>query len=130
MKTLNVIFAFFLASSLMSFSPQNIRWDFLGQRTVNYKLDRDEIVVTAKEGSFRKIKLQVKKAPVEFRKVIVHYRNGNKETIEIRNHIPAGGETRTIDLNGKNRIISKVVFYYNSELKVRRKGVVKLYGLH
>ena len=64
------------------------------------------------------------------KKVIVHYRNGSSEEIALRANIPAGGETRAIDLNGKNRIIKKVVFYYNSKPRALRKGKVKLFGMH
>lgn len=115
---------------MMSFSIVPKKWDLLGQRNVNFGIDRDEIRVTFREGSFKKIKLQVKKAPVHFRKVVVHYRNGGSEEITLRDNIPAGGETRAIDLNGNNRIISKVVFFYNSKPRARRQGKVKLFGMH
>ncbi len=129
MKTAKSILVFsILAISLMSFTVIPNNWDFLGKRTVDFGVDRDVIHVTAKEGTFKRIKLEVKKAPVHFREVVVHYRNGQKESIALRDNIPAGGQTRAIDLSGKNRIIKKVVFYYNSKAKVRRKGLVKLYG--
>ncbi len=131
MKTTKAILAILITSIfLMSFTTVAKKWDFLGQRTVNFAVDRDEIGVTAREGSFRKIKLQVKKAPVHFRKVVVHYRNGGKESISLRDNIRPGGETRAIDLNGHNRIIKKVVFYYNTKVKAPRKGKVKLFGLN
>ena len=131
MKTTKAILALVLISSMMmSFSVVPKTWDFLGQRKVNFGIDKDEIAVTLREGTFKSIKLKVKKAPVQFRKVIVHYRNGGQESIELRDHIPAGGETRAIDLNGNNRIITKVVFYYNSKVRTNRRGLVQLYGRH
>ena len=102
--SLSLVFAAIL---MMSFTNTINKWDFLGKRAVNYTVDRDEIKVTIKEGSFRKIKFEVERAPVHFRKIVVHYRNGSKENIEIRDQIRAGGQTKTIDLNGKNRIINK-----------------------
>ena len=119
-----------LAILFMSFTTTAKKWDFLGSRTVNYAIDRDEIKVTAREGSFKKIKIQVKKAPVHFRKVIVHYRNGSTEEIQMRDHVQPGGETRAIDLNGNKRIITKVVFYYNNTIRSPRKGLVRLFGMH
>ena len=113
---------------LMSFSYQVEKWEFLGKRTVNFAIDKDEIPVTLREGTFSKIKLQVKKAPVHFRKVIVHYRNGSREEIELRDNIPAGGETRVIDLRGNKRIITKVTFFYNTKPRARKRAVVRLFG--
>ena len=131
MKTTKaILFLGIIGVLSMSFVNPVKKWDFLGQRTVNFAIDKDEIPVTLREGTFKKIKLKVRKAPVHFRKVIVHYRNGTKESIELRDNIPAGGETRAIDLKGNNRVIQKVVFYYNSKVKTRRKGLVKLYGMH
>lgn len=131
MKTMKIIVGASLCLLLiMSSSPSLVKWDFLGQRKVNYSLDRDEISVTAREGTFRKIKLKVKRAPVHFNKVIIHYRNGSKETVKMKANIGPGGETRAIDINGGKRIIHKVVFYYNSKQKFNKKGLVKLYGLH
>lgn len=125
-----ISFAAIATFFLMSFTSAAVKWDFLGQKTVDFGADRDQIVVTAKEGVFKRIKLQVRKAPVEFNKVVVHYRNGSTESIVLRDHIRAGGETRAIDLKGNNRIIKKVVFYYNSKIRAGRKGIVKLYGFN
>ena len=131
MKTAKAIMFLIIGASLMmSFASPAKKWDFLGERSVNFKLDKDEISVTAKEGVFKKIKLQVRKAPVHFRKVVVHYRNGTSETIALRDKIRAGGETRAIDLNGNKRIIKKVVFFYNTKVKAPQKGKVMLFGLH
>jgi hypothetical protein len=72
-----ISFAAIASLFLMSFTSVVVKWDFLGQKTVDFGADRDQIVVTAKEGVFKRIKLQVRKAPVEFNKVVVHYRNGS-----------------------------------------------------
>jgi len=131
MKTTKAIVALIIGASLMmSFTSTSKKWDFLGERSVNFALDKDEIFVTAKEGAFTQIKLQVKKAPVHFRKIVVHYRNGTKEAVTMRDNIRPGGQTRAIDLNGNKRIIKKVVFYYNTKINAPKKGKVKLFGLH
>lgn len=131
MKTTKSVLLFSALSILfMSFTTVAKKWDFLGSRVVNFAIDKDEITVTAREGSFKRIKFQVRKAPVHFRKVIVHYRNGSREEVNLRDNIPAGGETRPIDLNGNNRIINKVTFYYNTKVRAKKKGKVKLLGWH
>lgn len=103
-------------------------WQKLGQRTVNHALDRDEIVVTARRGTFEKIRLRVKHRAVTFRDVKVHYANGDVQDIKLSKHIPAGGYTRVIDLYGGDRVIRKVVFWYNTTRVRGRRAEVALWG--
>ncbi|MEE8302507.1 MAG: hypothetical protein V3S24_08750, partial [Candidatus Tectomicrobia bacterium] len=103
-------------------------WTLLGERTVNHSVDRDEIRVGARDGTFRRIKLLVLRRRVTFRDVKVHYANGGVEDINLRRQVPAGGQTRAIDLNGSNRVIEKVVFFYDTTSNRGRRAVVQLYA--
>ena len=105
-------------------------WDYLGSRKVNHAVDRDEIVVTAKDGTFTKIKLLVRDRQVTFRDVKVHYANGDVQDIKLRSKVPAGGETRVIDLHGNNRVIRKVVFWYNTSRVRGKRATVQLFAKH
>src|SRR4051794_14621736 len=97
---------------LFSFShaayAQRGDWQYLGEAHVDGAVDHDSITVTARKGAYRAILMRVKDAPIEFDHVVVHFRNGSSDPIEIRNRIPAGGETRVIDLPGAERIIERV----------------------
>ncbi len=103
-------------------------WDLLGVRTVKATLDRDEIEVTAVRGAFKKLKFTVKGAPIFLQKMYVHYGNGDVYEHEIRFKIEAGSETREIDLPGNNRIIRKVVFWYEKATWLGGTPVVSLWG--
>ena len=105
-------------------------WEKLGTRQVDFKADRDEIVVTGREGSFTALKLKVNNAPINIKKMIVHFRNGQKQDVALRQNIPANGESRVIDLDGNKRIITKVVFYYDTKNRARRRATVVLFGRH
>ncbi len=140
LKTTFVMFCFTFVTSNSSanalYSP-NLdtsifppKWEKLGQRKVDYKLDKDEIYVTAKEGRFTAIKLGVRKAAVNFHKVTVHYRNGSTQNIKIKNRIAPGNATRTINLDGNRRIVKKVVFWYDTKNSGYQKAVVELWGKH
>jgi hypothetical protein len=104
-------------------------WVLLGQRTVTDRADHDVIAVTARQGDFRAIKLTVQRAAVDFHRVVVHYGNGGKQEIELRNTIPAGGESRAIDLSGSDRVINRVEFWYDARTFRGRRAVVRLFGL-
>jgi hypothetical protein len=106
------------------------RWEKLGQRKVNYGLDRDEIFVTARDGRFSKIKLRVKNGGLNMHRCVIHFANGSKQNVEMRNNLAPGSETRVIDINGGRRVIKKVVFWYDSKNWSQKKAVVALWGRH
>jgi len=103
-------------------------WKKLGKRTVKFTVDRDVIQSGVREGTFPKIKLKVKKSGVHFRDVKVHFQNGTIFDVKIRKWIPKNGETRVIDLPGKNRIIDKVVFWYDSGGRNAKRALVELWA--
>lgn len=102
--------------------------DYLGSCKVNGHVDHDEIVVTASRGDFKAIKLFVENEGIQFDRVMVHYGNGTSDRMDIRKFIPAGGETRVLDLAGSDRVVRKVTFYYESNGMTYKKGKVVLYG--
>lgn len=132
---------FLLCTTLFASAQQIGRWERLGERTVNFKTERDAIRATHR-GTFTKLKFHVKGAPVEFNKVIVKYANGSMQELKIRQIIEAGGETRVIDLRGNKRIIKEIVFYYktakrnprtdrgHSHNKYKQKATVSVWGRH
>ncbi len=105
-------------------------WERLGAKEVKDRSEQDTWHLGAGKGQFRRLKITVQKRAVRFYKLEVTYTNGEKQSFEIRNLIPAGGETRALDLDGKDRYINKVDVWY--EASTARRGVrsqVTLYGL-
>ena len=129
-----VIAAVAIAASVAGLTAQRARgpaWTLLGQRTVTDKHDRDTIVVTGARGSFNAIKLEVSVHAVDFQRVVIHFRNGEDQKVELRNTIPAGGSSRDIDIEGANRIIKSIDFWYDAHT-IGKGGhaVVKTFGRH
>jgi hypothetical protein len=104
-------------------------WVLLGSRTVTDRVDRDVIPVTAARGDFHRIKLVVQRASVDFHRVVVHFGNGGRQEVEMRRTIPAGGETRAIDLTGPDRVIRSIEFWYDANTIRGRRAVVRVLGL-
>ena len=115
---------------MLKTSEDQRKWEKLGTRQVNFKAERDEIAVTAQDGTFSALKLKVNNAGINLTKMIVHFQNGQKQDVNIRQNIPADGESRVIDLKGKKRIIKKVVFYYDTKRRASRRATVVLFGRH
>ena len=103
-------------------------WVLLGTRPVNDRVDHDVIPVTAARGDWQAIKITVQRASVDFYRVVVHFGNGTQQEVQLRNTIPAGGETRAIDLTGNDRVINRVEFWYDANTIRGRKAVVRLFG--
>ncbi len=103
------------------------RWEYLGQSNVDGKTDHDNIRVNAR-GTFRAIQLRVQGGEIEFQRVVVHFENGADSDVAIRDRIPAGGQTRAIDLPGDNRRIASVEVWYGKGDWGRRKPNLRLYG--
>ena len=106
------------------------RWEKLGQRKVNYGVDRDEILVTAREGRFTAVKLMVRQSPINMHKMVIHFHNGDKQDVNLRNKIPAGGATRVVDLQGGKRIVKKVIFWYDTKGILKKRATIELWGRH
>ena len=109
-------------------APQANDWELLGERTVNHTMDHDQIDVGKQEGDFERIALRVQNAPVEFERVVVHFKNGDDQVVDMRDEIEAGGQTRAIDLPGDERIIKSVSFTYHTDERGER-AVVQLWGM-
>lgn len=120
------VFAVFITAGSMSASAQN--WRDLGSKEVNDRVDNDTLIVTGWQGDVRRIKFGVEQAPVRFYKVRITYGNGRSYNIAIRNLIPKGGETRVIDLPGRERVINKVEFWYEAASMGPQRARVRLWG--
>jgi len=110
--------------------PAPGRWVLLGQSQVDGRADHDKIYVGPGRGRFQRVQIRVDRAPIEFQRVVVHYANGRSEELNIRQRIPAGGQTRAIDLRGDERNIDSVEFFYSRDRwNARRPPRVRLYGV-
>ncbi len=110
--------------------PWNDGWEKLGDKSVDFKVDRDVIKVGRKEGRFAKIALEVSDNDVEFRDLKVFFRRGPPQDVRIRELIPAGGHTRPIDLQGGNRVIERIELVYRTPRgRGRERAEVTVYGL-
>lgn len=103
-------------------------WIPLGARTVNFRVDRDAIRVGRAKGRFRRIRLLVRHNAVNFLDLKVVFGNGQVQDVRIRRVIPAGGQTRVIDLAGGRRFIRSIRMVYRSRPGFRGRAVVQVWG--
>lgn len=102
---------------------------FLGQRKVNFKVDRDVIDVGAYEGHFRALRVHVLDSPLEMFDIRVHFGNGAVFSPATRLVFRRGSWTRRIDLPGQHRIIRRIEFVYKSLKPRTGKAHVRVFGI-
>jgi len=129
-KTIRIVGALLLLGIGQATWAQSAnRWVYLGQATVDSQRDYDRIVVGRTSGRFSNIQIRVAGGPIEFQRVVVHYGNNTSEEVTLRDRIPAGGQTRAIDLSGGDRAISSVDFWYSrANWSAGARPRVSLYG--
>ena len=103
------------------------QWNFIGDKKVNFLIDRDVIHVTGND-NYRQIKIKVTEGPVHILDMDVYFENGDKFDVSIRNRIPKGGESRIIDLPGGSRSIKKIEFWYETKGFLKGRGRVAVLG--
>lgn len=105
-------------------------WELLGSKKVGFIADRDAISVGRRDGRFRAVKVRVKEAPIHLMDLKVVYANGAPDDLQVRSEIRAGGETRAIDLKGRDRAIREVQMVYRSKPTFKGLATVEVWGLH
>jgi hypothetical protein len=100
----------------------------LGERHIDGRADNDKIDIGKDNGTFRAIQFRVEGGRVNFDRITVKYLNGEHEEINVRSDIPAGGQTRAIDLPGNRRVIESVSMWY-SKGNWRTRPTVRVYGI-
>ena len=88
--------------------------------------DRDVIVVppckVSSNDKINEISFKVKGYGAEIDHLKVVYQNGDKQTLNVKNHFKVDSSSRWIDLNGKNRCIAKIVVTGDTNTRFFRPG--------
>ena len=126
-----VLISLFVLSLVCFLTPamhaQGGDWIFLGKAHVDGQHDHDSIDVGVRDGRFRFLQIRVVNAPIEFEHIVVHYGDGQPETLHVRDVIPAGGHSRAIKLQG-DRIVKSFELWYSKANPASGKPELDLFG--
>ena len=106
----------------------NDNWRELGRVKAGHNGDHDRIEINGPHDSYRRLKFRVENSPLNMSKMVVVYEDGAPENIEVKNDIPKGGESRSIDLKGGKRKLKSVEFWFDTKGILNGKAEVILYG--
>lgn len=104
-------------------------WELVGSRQVSDRLDHDEVAVPAAKGAVRRIKLSVQRAPLTLQRVIITYASGLPQRVEMKQAIPADGESSAIDVAGPARTVRSIEFWYDAAALAGRRSQVRVLGM-
>jgi hypothetical protein len=104
-------------------------WHKIGETTVDFTKDRDEVSVMMAD-RFATLKFKVTDAPIDLIDAEVFYESGDSQKIRIGYPIKSPGESKTIDLNGGERNLKKIVFTYKTLPNSKdKKAHVEIWGM-
>ncbi|HKT49767.1 MAG TPA: hypothetical protein VJV96_05700 [Candidatus Angelobacter sp.] len=125
-----LMFAVF-ALALMAYTApaaQAKAWTLLGTAHVDGQHDHDSIEVGRFAGRYRALQIRVNNAPIQFDHIVVHYGNGQAETLHVRDVIRPGGHSRAIALQG-DRVVQSFELWYGKARPFSRRPELSLFGL-
>lgn len=103
-------------------------WRLLGRREVDFRGDRDSIEIGRDEGRFRKLRFEVRNAPIEMYNMLIVFEDGSRRNIDFRHRFSENRSSPSIDLPGDRRTVRRVEFSYRSISSREGRGSVMLYG--
>jgi hypothetical protein len=101
---------------------------FLGQREVNFGIDRDTILVPRAVGPLHQLIVVARTNPVEVYNIRVLFGNGASEDYNVREKLFSTRDRLIVDLPGRARLVREVIFRYRTLNSAARRAVVELWG--
>ncbi len=128
--TFRKLFTYALLSSLVfiSFSCGSTRnsiaveegWELLGETKAGFIRETDVINVTSRS-QFTAIRFKVEGAEIKLSELAVYFESGDKLSPAVDENIPAGQESRLIELAADGRTITKIEFKYRTVGSIIKK---------
>jgi hypothetical protein len=131
---ISILILLSLSLTLIGFQPkqsltaQSDSWEKLGETKINQTEASDEFNFPPNSPVLSAIKIKSKKGGINLLRCVVYFSNGDKKSIELRNDIQPGGESRIINLTGNQSRISKFVFWYGSPQSGDQKAELEFWG--
>jgi hypothetical protein len=108
-------------------TAQAANWVYLGQSHVDGQHDHDNIEVGKAAGRYRFLQIRVNNAPIEFDHIVVHYGDGEPQSIPVRFVIRAGQRSRAIELQG-DRFVKSFELWYGKARPNSARPELSLFG--
>jgi hypothetical protein len=131
---MSIIFLLSIAVAFLGFRPinpakfQSENWEKLGETKVNQSEANYEFSFPSNGPILTAIKIKSKKGGINLQRCVIHFANGEKKSIELRNDIHPGGESRVINLPGNQSVITRFLFWYGIPQSGDQKAELEIWG--
>ena len=102
-------------------------WERIAERSVRLTAERDIIPVGGRK-QYAYLKLRVRETGIQIMSMTVRLATGQVLNPPLRSYIAKDGESRVIDIPGRDRAITSVTLVYKSRPGSRERAIVQLYG--
>jgi len=124
-----VILAFMVAFRAPSVQQRfEGKWEKLGEHTLTLELHSGEFNFPENSPVLSAIKIKSKKGAINLQRCMIHFANGEKTSIELRNDIAPGAESRAINLPGNSKPMTRFVFWYGVSQSGAEKAEIEIWG--
>lgn len=117
-----------VVASAQSDAKSQGEWIKIGEKDVDFKIDHDTITADDKGKKVREIHLMVANAPIRFKKVVINYKDGQKQELEYLEEVEIGKESRAITIEGDGHVIKSVDLWYETDSLGGKKAKVTVFG--
>lgn len=105
-------------------------WDAIGTvKAARMGGDHDVVTVPEPHQHYSKLKFKVTDAPMNIKKMVINYDNGESQTISNRYEVKKGGESNTIDLKTGTQKLKSVELWYDTQGLIKGKANVTVMGM-
>jgi hypothetical protein len=101
----------------------------LGERVVNFAVDRDVVMLAARPEMFRGIFLEALGGGIELFDCDVVFENGQRMDVPVRQFMAPGTRTRVFGFRGVVRNIHHVTLVYRTATAGTGRAVVRIWGV-
>lgn len=135
-RRLSVLAAALVLAGALSAQAIAQRWDrewvLLGERQVNFRVDRDAINVGQSEDwwrdrGFRRLHLIAERSDIYLINLRLVYFNGYWEDFQVNQQIREG-QDQPVDLRGDRKYLQRIEMIYRSRPSFEGRAVMKVYG--
>ncbi|MBK8492526.1 MAG: hypothetical protein IPL49_16965 [Saprospirales bacterium] len=128
-----VFFLGFALFALISAKPiqanQPPEWVKIGEKKVNKKLDKDEILITGSNDRFTALQFRVTRSEVNITRCVIRFDNGKEKVVKLGQNLEEGQQSKVIKFGLLGpRSVKKVVVWYDTADKADKKAVVEVWG--
>ncbi len=111
-----------------STEPVEGTWEKLGEHTLTLDVHSGTFNFPENGPVLSAIKIRSKKGAINLQRCMVYFANGEKLSIELRNDIPPGSESRVINLPGNRQALTRFVFWYGVSQSGAEKAEIEIWG--